>query len=90
MMHVRGPCLVLGKVGFKLKCCSCRRGPDGHDGFGIHSVHPVGMWGAPFIMAPVNTRVVRRSNAVLGHQYGEHMAATGRMVAGRHLASCPV
>ena len=31
------------------------------------------MWGAPFIMAPVNTRVVRRSNAVLGHQYGEHV-----------------
>jgi short subunit dehydrogenase-like uncharacterized protein len=27
-------------------------------------------WTAPFLMAPVNTRVVRRSNALLGHAYG--------------------
>lgn len=28
-------------------------------------------WVAPFIMATYNTRIVRRSNALLGHQYGQ-------------------
>ncbi len=27
-------------------------------------------WVAPFVMAPYNTRIVRRSNALLGHAYG--------------------
>ena len=30
----------------------------------------LGRWTAPFVMAPFNTRVVRRSNALLGHAYG--------------------
>jgi short subunit dehydrogenase-like uncharacterized protein len=30
----------------------------------------VGQWIAPFIMATINTRVVRRSNALLGYAYG--------------------
>ena len=30
----------------------------------------LGRWVAPFVMAPYNTRVVRRSNALLGHAYG--------------------
>ncbi|MCU1595989.1 MAG: enoyl reductase [Frankiales bacterium] len=30
----------------------------------------LGQWVAPFVMAPYNTRVVRRSNALLGHAYG--------------------
>lgn len=34
-----------------------RRSPDGH-------------WLAPFVMASFNTRIVRRSNALLGHAYG--------------------
>jgi short subunit dehydrogenase-like uncharacterized protein len=29
-----------------------------------------GRWVAPFMMAPINTRVVRRSNALLGYAYG--------------------
>lgn len=29
-----------------------------------------GRWTAPFVMAPYNTRVVRRSNALSGHRYG--------------------
>ncbi len=43
-----------------------------------------GAWTAPFVMAPYNTRVVRRSNALLGHAYGprlryrEVLALTGR------------
>ena len=30
-------------------------------------------WTAPFVMANVNTRVVRRSNALLGHAYGKEL-----------------
>lgn len=30
----------------------------------------VGQWVAPFVMASINTRVVRRSNALLGYRYG--------------------
>lgn len=30
----------------------------------------LGQWVAPFVMAPYNSRVVRRSNALLGHAYG--------------------
>lgn len=29
-----------------------------------------GTWVAPFVMAPYNTRIVRRSNALQGHRYG--------------------
>lgn len=29
-------------------------------------------WGAPWIMGSINTRVVRRSNALFDHQYGRH------------------
>ncbi|SFM92956.1 Uncharacterized conserved protein [Pseudonocardia ammonioxydans] len=29
-----------------------------------------GVWTAPFVMASYNTRIVRRSNALLGHAYG--------------------
>ncbi|RNI24349.1 saccharopine dehydrogenase family protein [Flexivirga caeni] len=30
----------------------------------------IGAWTAPFVMATYNTRIVRRSNALLGHAYG--------------------
>ena len=33
----------------------------------------VGQWIAPFVMASVNTRVVRRSNALLGYAYGKQL-----------------
>jgi short subunit dehydrogenase-like uncharacterized protein len=45
------------------------RGPDGRDALGPGR-DPDGRWTAPFIMAGVNTRVVRRSNALLDHAYG--------------------
>ena len=38
----------------------------------------------PFVMAPVNTRVVRRSNALLGHAYGELQPAPLQVM----LSSC--
>ncbi len=45
-----------------------RSGPDGADSFGL-GVEKDGIVG-PFVMAGVNTRVVRRSNALLGYRYG--------------------
>jgi short subunit dehydrogenase-like uncharacterized protein len=51
-----------------------------------------GQWVGPFIMAPHNTRVVRRSNALLGHSYGRRfryreVSAYGRGARGRRRAT---
>ncbi|OLM16677.1 MULTISPECIES: saccharopine dehydrogenase NADP-binding domain-containing protein [unclassified Pseudonocardia] len=46
-----------------------------------------GTWTAPFVMASYNTRIVRRSNALLGHAYGRglrygELQGCGRGIAG--------
>ncbi|GAA1895241.1 saccharopine dehydrogenase family protein [Lapillicoccus jejuensis] len=41
-----------------------------------------GQWTAPFVMAPYNTRIVRRSDALLGHAYGEHFRYREAMAFG--------
>ena len=46
-------------------------GPDGGDARGVRWEPRLGKWTAPFVMAAINTRVVRRSNAVLGFPYGK-------------------
>lgn len=40
------------------------------DAFGIGRDSTLGVWTGPFIMASYNTRIVRRSNALLDHAYG--------------------
>jgi short subunit dehydrogenase-like uncharacterized protein len=56
----------------------------------VFSAGALGGWGAPFIMAPVNERVVRRSAALLrgtaeaygpGFRYDEHLLTNGRLGA---------
>jgi short subunit dehydrogenase-like uncharacterized protein len=47
-----------------------RRGPDGRDAFGPARDPVTGWWTGPFVMAAINTRVVRRSNALLDYRYG--------------------
>lgn len=47
-----------------------RSGPDGRDQAGIEFHDESGAWTAPFVMASVNTRVVRRTNALLHYPYG--------------------
>lgn len=47
-----------------------RRGPDGGDQMGPAWDEEFGEWTAPFVMAAVDTRVVRRTNALLGYPYG--------------------
>jgi short subunit dehydrogenase-like uncharacterized protein len=40
------------------------------DGCGVRRDRDTGAWTGPFVMAPYNTRIVRRSNALLGWAYG--------------------
>ena len=40
------------------------------------------MWVAPFVMAPINTKNIHRSNALLDHQYGEDFCYDEMMIAG--------
>jgi short subunit dehydrogenase-like uncharacterized protein len=63
------------------------RGPDKNDNFTPHKDEDRGRWTGPFIMASVNTRIVRRSNALLGYRYGddfsyEEATDTGRGASG--------
>jgi len=48
-----------------------RQGPDGRDQRGTRFCAAAGVWTAPFVMASINTRIVRRSNALLDYAYGE-------------------
>jgi len=47
-----------------------RGGPDARDPMGVTHDPVTGWWGGPFVMAGINSRVVRRSNALLAHRYG--------------------
>lgn len=42
----------------------------------------LGVWLAPFVMAPINTKNVHRSNMLLGHAYGRDFTYNEMMVAG--------
>jgi short subunit dehydrogenase-like uncharacterized protein len=64
-----------------------QNGPDRGDQRGIRFDEGAQSWTAPFIMASVNTRVVRRSHALLGYPWGQdfryHEAIrTGRGIGG--------
>lgn len=47
-----------------------KKGPDGPDQRSVKFDGDIGRWTGPFLMAAVNTRVVRRSNALLDGAYG--------------------
>jgi len=59
------------------------RGPDGPDQLGVRWDQDLGMWTGPFVMAGVNTRVVRRSNALLDHAYGPSFRYSEAMSFGK-------
>ncbi len=42
-----------------------------------------GLWLAPFVMAPINTKNVHRSNFLLNHPYGKDFRYSEMMVAGK-------
>lgn len=47
-----------------------RSGPDGKDPTSVRRDPDLPGWTGPFVMAAINTRVVRRTNALLGYRYG--------------------
>ena len=55
------------------------RGPDGPDSLAVGWEPHLGKWTAPFFMAPVNTRVVRRGHALMGFPWGEGFRYEERM-----------
>ena len=52
------------------------------DPVGVIHDGELGGWLAPFVMGVVNTRVVRRSNALQGHAYGRRLRYRELMLAG--------
>ena len=65
----------------------CRSGPDGPDSFRITWDADFGQWTGPFIMASVDTRVVRRSNALLAN--AERGSSGPRVSSGITLMTSP-
>ena len=66
-------------------------GPDQPHGMSVQEDEDFGSWVAPFIMAPINTKNIHRSNAIMGHPYGtdfvyDEMMLTGPGEAGKAAA----
>jgi short subunit dehydrogenase-like uncharacterized protein len=57
-------------------------GPDKNDAKGVEHWADHGVWTSPFIMAGCNTRVVRRSHALLGMPWGEDFSYAEAMGTG--------
>lgn len=71
-------------------------GPEQPHGMAVMFDEAIGAWVAPFIMAPINTKTVHRTNALMGHSYGtdfvyDEMLVTGvgerGEAAARHVAA---
>jgi len=58
-------------------------GPDGPDQSSARWDADVNSWTAPFVMAAINTRVVRRSNALMDYAYGRDFRYSEAMMTGR-------
>ena len=58
------------------------KGPDQPAGDKPMHEDDLGMWVAPFVMAPINTRNIHRSNMLLSHAYGEDFVYDEMMMAG--------
>ncbi len=65
-------------------CLTAKKtGPVQPDGNAVAFDEARGEWLAPFIMAPINTKNVHRSNALLGYAYGEDFVYDEMMIAGK-------
>ncbi|MEL7535793.1 MAG: saccharopine dehydrogenase NADP-binding domain-containing protein [Pseudomonadota bacterium] len=62
-----------------------RQGPDGRDQRGSEYNDIANAWTAPFVMAQINTKVVRRSNALLGFPYGREFRYSESTMTGSGL-----
>jgi short subunit dehydrogenase-like uncharacterized protein len=57
-------------------------GRDGRDQTTAKFDETFGAWTAPFVMAGINTRIVRRSNAIMGYPWGKNFSYTEAVLAG--------
>ena len=80
---------ILRKIGnpYALNPEGERRGPDQSDQKGVRYDDDLPGWTGPFVMASINTRVVRRTNALLDYAYGKQFrysecSGTGRGAKG--------
>ncbi len=58
------------------------KGPDKPDQQGVQYSKELGKWTAPFMMAGINTRIVRRSNSLMNFEYGKDFSYTETMPTG--------
>lgn len=59
-----------------------RDGPDARDQRDVRYNSEQGTWTAPFMMAPINTRVVRRGHALMGYPWGRGFRYTEAIMTG--------
>jgi len=59
------------------------KGPDKGDQMSAKFSKVIDKWTAPFVMAGINTRIVRRSNALLDFSYGKNFRYSEVMVTGK-------
>ena len=60
-----------------------QHGRDGKDQTAAAYDNEFGAWTTPFIMAGINTRIVRRSNAILAYPWGRDFSYTEAVLAGK-------
>ena len=60
-----------------------REGPDGRDQRNARYDEVAGVWTAPFVMAAINTKIVRRSHALQGYPYGRDFRYREAVMTGR-------
>lgn len=57
-------------------------GPEQPHGMAAIEDEDIGSWSAPFVMASINTKNVHRSNALMGHAYGDDFVYDEMMLTG--------
>ena len=64
-----------------------REGPDERDQQGVRYDDVAETWTAPFVMAGINTKVIRRSHALQGYPYGRDFRYREAVMMGKGAAS---
>lgn len=62
------------------------KGPDKPDQSSVTFSDELDKWTTPFVMAGINTRIVRRSNALMGFRYGQEFCYSETMPTARGFA----
>jgi short subunit dehydrogenase-like uncharacterized protein len=57
-------------------------GPEQPAGNTVQEDNALGAWVAPFVMAVINTKTIHRSNALMGHPWGENLVYDEMFLAG--------